>query len=256
VVALLPIAVVLLEPVAKRGYQWFFFHVGQPGLGVLDQDRGVAGASAFASFYGPLGVVLLLLGAVAPVLVARRGLPWLWAVLAAAPLIVLVVVVATIGYTHDGRYFMYPVALACAAMGLLFRERPVAWALVGIAVATVALTMHANDEKPPQSFAEPRWQVLTRVAGERNGEKAVIRFVEENVPRHDSIGLALRSHDWSYPFFGSSLTRAVRFVPAAAARPDQLDWLVVAPQTGRPGPRWRKALHTPDGWSVFSAASA
>ena len=62
---LTPLAMLGLAPLSQTGYQWLFFHVGRPDLGVLDQDRGFVGASALASFFGPLGLLLLIVAAIA-----------------------------------------------------------------------------------------------------------------------------------------------------------------------------------------------
>jgi hypothetical protein len=94
--------------------------------------------------------------------------------------------------------------------------------------------------------------VQTKVAGRTNGERDVIRFAAESIPARDSIGLDLRSRDWSYPFFGPKLERTVRFMPTG----DRLDWLVAAPTRPSPGVGWRRVFATGDGWRVYAAGRA
>jgi len=254
-VALVPLVVVGVAPLAKRGYQWIFFHLGRPELGTLDQDRGSVGASALASFYGPLGVLLVLAGLALPFAASKLGVrvPRALYVCGVAPVVGVVLVGATVGYdAFLGRYFMFPVALAAAAGALLLQVRPVAWGAVAIAATTVFLALRAYDEKPFDVWGKPRWWVQTKVAGRTNGERDVIRFAAQSIPSHASIALDLRSTDWSYPFFGPHLTRTVRLVPTT----ERVGWLVVAPTRPSPPKRWNRVFATGDGWRVFAAGRA
>ncbi len=255
-VALTPVAILFGGPVAKKGYQWIFFHIGRPDLGIIDQDRGFVGVSALASFYGPLGLLLLVSAAGIPFLPSRRWLPRVAVLCAATPAGFALLLVITIGYNHDGRYFMFPVALAAASAAAFFRLRPLAWGVVAVAATTMLLTLIANDEKPPKVWGEPRWQVQTQVAGRTNGEKDVIRFVDNAIPPRARIGLAIRPPDWSYPFFGSHLERTVRFIPPSGPAGRDLQWLIVAPtQTTRIG-AWTTVFRTSDGWRVLRRRGA
>jgi hypothetical protein len=253
-VALMPLALLVSEPIAKRGYQWVFFHLGRPDLGQFDQSRGVTGASEFASYFGPLGLLLLASVVVVPIAVARRYLPRVAVVFSAAPLLFAVVLAVSVTYEPWwGRFFAFPVALASAAAGLVLRVRPVAWAVLAIAATTVVLTVRANDEKPPSVWGKPRWWVETRV-GPGSGERDVIRFADESIPSHARVGLAISWRDWSYPFFGEQLKRTVRFVPSPSSAEGDLDWLVVAPAMSAPSSRWIRVLRTDDGWRVFRSS--
>lgn len=252
VVALLPLVILVAAPPLKRAYQWVFFHAGRPDLGVLDQDRGYVGASALASFYGPLGPLLVLSVAVVVILAARRRLPVLAAAFAAAPLIFLLTIAITLVYSpYWGRLFVFPVALAVAGASVLARVRPLAWGIAAVAAVTLALTLRANDEKPLSVWGEPRWQVQSQVGGRHNGELAVIRFFAQSVPLRAHVGLAIREVDWSYPFFGREFTRTIRFVPSTRSVDSDLEWLVVAPLRGAPGSSWRRIFAASEGWSVF-----
>lgn len=256
IVALTPLAVLLLAPTATRGYQWVWFHLGQPDLGIIDQDRGFVGASALASFFGPLGPLLLLSIAAVPLLIARTRLPRVALPLASAPLIYAVTMAAPGAYDpYLGRFFMFPVGLATAVAAATFRNRPLALGVSAVATTTLLLTLIANDEKPPSVWGQPRWKIQIQVAGRDNGEKSVIRFVEESIGPRAHIGLALRSQDWSYPFFGSNLRRKVSFVPKGESTARGIEWLIAAPGRSdwqrRNG--WTLALRTYDGWRVLKA---
>jgi hypothetical protein len=247
-VAVVPLLVLVLGPVALRGYQWIFFHLDERKVGLYDNRRGVTGASAAGSYYGPLGALLLV-----SVAAARGRLAVLFA---AAPLGLALILAITLGYDSLlGRYFMFPVALAAAAGAAFVRGRAAAWAVAAVAAVTLVLTLRANDEKPLSVWGEPRWWVQTRV-GPGSGEARVIRFAEESIPAHADVGLAIRSKDWSYPFFGPRLERTVRFVPRQGAPGSDLGWLIVAPARSAPGVGWSRVLRTEDGWRVFQRSSA
>ena len=253
-VALAPLAILVLGPLAKRGYQWVFFHLGRPDLGSIDQDRGVVGASALASYYGPLGLLLVLAALGVPFFAARLGVrpPRVALACALAPFVAAVVIGATVGYDEFlGRYFMFPVALAAATGGAFLQLRPVAWGAVAVAVTTLFLALRANDEKPPSVWGKPRWWVQTKVAGRTNGEREVVRFAAQSIPRHAAVTLDLRTTDWSYPFFGAEMTRTVRFVPERGGR-----WFVAAPGRPVPADGWRRVFATGDGWRVFALGRA
>ena len=44
----------------------------------------------------------------------------------------------------------------------------------------------------------------------------VFRFVDQQVPSHDSIALVLGPNEFSFPFFGPHLERRVELVPAGS----------------------------------------
>ncbi len=253
-VALSPIGVLAAERLSRRTYEWLFFHLGRPDLGTIDQERGVTGATALGSFYGPLGLFLVLSVVALVALVARRRLPRPGWGLLVAPLLFVAIVAVLFSYSSFwGRLFIFPVALAAACAGLAMRSRPLAWGVVAVAATTLVLTLRANDEKPPSVWGKPRWWVQIRVGPRDDGEGEAFRFAERSIPRNAHVGLAIDDRDWSYPFFGSSLDRTVRFAQVAAPQAD-LGWLVVGPAHARPGAAWRAALRTPDGWFVFRRA--
>lgn len=248
---LAPLAVIGLGSFANRGYRWLFFHLGRPDLGILDLERNVTGASPFVSFFGPIGLFLVASILAVPFLVARRGLPRVAVVFAGSPIVFAVALAAAVAYEPWwGRFFVFAVALAAAVAGAFVGDRWLAWGAVAVAVVTVGLSLRANEEKPLAVWGDQRWETQTRV-GPRNGEEQAIRFVEESVPRRARIGLAFRLVDWSYPFFGAHLERAIRFVPGERSPEPDLDWLVVAPTRTPPAVGWSQALRTGDGWRVL-----
>ncbi len=173
--------------------------------------------------------------------------------LATAPVVFALVLAATVAYEPWwGRFFVFPVALAAASAGVFLRTRALAWGVVAVAVTTLALSLRANEEKPLAVWGEPRWEVQTRV-GPRNGEVGAIRFAEQSIPPRARVGLAVRWLDWSYPFFGRRLERAVRFVPSTTSARRDLGWLVVAPTKGVPGAGWALVFRAQDGWRVFAS---
>ena len=162
------------------------------------------------------------------------------ALMAAAPLVSLVLVAATITYTpFHGRYFIFPVALSATQWGrILAWRRPIAAGCVGVAATTALLCLVHFYEKPagiqlledattPSIWGQPRWQAQSAI---RTEMEPVLRYLEENVPSSAHIGLAFAPDDWGYPPFGSKLTRTVSLVPSNGTVPTpHPDWLVVSP---------------------------
>jgi hypothetical protein len=257
-IAIAPLGVLVLAWLAKRGFQWFFFHVGRPDLGVMDQDRSATGASALGSYYGPLGALLLVAAVYVIVAVAQRRLPLVVGALAVAPFVFIATVAIAFSYSSFwGRLYVFPVALASAASAaLLVRHTAVTWGVAAIAGTTLLLTLRANDEKPLTIWGEPRAVIQTRVGpGKDSGETQVIRFVARSLPQRAHIGLAIEDRDWSYPFFGAQLERTVRLVRTTRSPPRDIRWLVVAPTRSTPDGSFRRVFHTSDGWSIYTAGS-
>jgi hypothetical protein len=257
-VAIVPLAVLLIAHVLKRGYQWIFFHGGRADLGVIDQDRSVTGASALGSYYGPIGFALLLASIVLVVFaVWRRRVSPAVGALAAAPVVLVATVAVAFSYSSFwGRLFVVAMAFAAAAAGRLVRGRALTWGVVAASAATVFLTLRANDEKPPAVWRLSRAAVQTRVGpGRDNGESTLIRWADTSLPRRAHVALAIEDRDWSYPFFGAHLDRTVRLVAAPGAAPRDVQWLVVAPGRGTAPGAWRRVVATPDGWAAYERRS-
>jgi hypothetical protein len=226
-------------------------------------------ASESFSWFGPLGLVLVTgVGVATAILVRRRSLSVLALLLAAAPLIWLVLVSVTIAYdTWQGRFFVFPVALSASLWGILLRRPPVAWACVAVGATTVALVFVNSLEKPSgvQLFADTsatsvwrseRWEVQSSGRPEMS---PVLWFLEERVPKEDAVALALGEDDFGYPAFGPHLERQVELVrEGSRGRGVRATWLVANPRRSPDIDTacWRVALDAPGRWKVFRRALA
>ena len=247
--ALIPFFVIALGPLAKRGYQYLLFHLGRPDLGVLDYGRDFYGANQMSTYYGPVGLAVLL--SVFVLVRMRRVIPRIAIVLAATPLLLVLSIAIFVGYSEtSGRFFVFAVALGTAAFALFLSSRPIIWAVVALSVPTLALTLRANVEKPLSVWGKPRKEVQTLLV-RGNEETRLIRFADESVPRRARLGLALDVHDLSYPFFDSHLERRVRFVSSTQTLLHDLDWLAVSPRRLPPRGLWQEVLRTPGGWRLY-----
>jgi hypothetical protein len=201
-------------------------------------------ASPFQSWYGPAGILLVLAGFwFVGVGLRRRAVPRVTLFLAIAPVVWLVLQAVTTFYSlWDGRYAMFGVALGAVVWGLVQPIRPLAWAATAIAVTAMALALVHYDEKPsgvnvlggsaPTSvWDRSRAQVLARWL--HPGETEVVATLEREAKKGQTIALAIRRKDVSYPYFGSRLDRRVDFVrhPTSTTllSPPRVEWLVTAP---------------------------
>jgi hypothetical protein len=206
-------------------------------LAFLGFDKHLTRASPFQSWYGALGLVLVIACFVLAWIGRRRGsLPRVVWVLALAPLIWLILQSITTFYSlWDGRYVVFGVALAATVWGLLLPYRPLAWAATAIGVTALALALVHYDEKPsgvnvlggsaPTSVWDlSRAQVLGTFL--HPGERQVVATLERQAAKGDTIALDIGREDVSYPYFGSRLDRRVEFVQGSVSTPA---WVVVAP---------------------------
>jgi hypothetical protein len=174
-------------------------------------------ASDTASWFGPLGFLLVVGVAIAAlVLVRRRALGHAGALAASAPVIWFVLVALTLTYhPWQGRFFIAPVALSAGLWGLSLRASALAWSAVALAGVTAFLSLDHFVEKPADSvWHEARWQVQSQHDPEIG---PVFRFVEQ-VPQHDAIAIALGPNEFSFPLFGPHLERRVELLPSLSTR--------------------------------------
>ncbi len=180
-------------------------------------------ASDTASWFGPLGFLLVLgAGTAALVLVRRRRLPRIAAVAATTPLLWFAVVALTLTYhPWQGRFFIAPIGLSAALWGLTLRARALAWSAVALAAVTALLSLDHFAEKPAgvrlldrtrtsSVWHLERWEVQSQ---HDPALAPIFRFLDLNVPRHDSIALALGPNEFGFPAFGPKLERRVELVP-------------------------------------------
>jgi Glycosyltransferase family 87 len=219
-------------------------------------------ASESLSWFGPLGLILVVGCGGAAVVLHRRGrLPAAALVLASAPLVWLALVSLSITYdVWQGRFFAYPVALSAALWGLVLRLRPAAWAAVAVGATTVTLALVNSLEKPsgvelfadrdtPSIWGMERWEQQSLG---RPSVAPVLRFLEERVPEDASIALALGEDDFGYPAFGPRLERKV--VLASGSDVPTAEWLLASPLGADVDPTcWRARLDSAGG-SVFERA--
>jgi hypothetical protein len=261
--ALVPLALPPVSYALWRVFAKLYRVLGSP-------DEGLPGAAWEAqtsageglSWFGPLGLLLVVgVGIATVVLVRRRELPTLALVLAGAPLAWFVLVSVTLAYDPwQGRFFMYPVALSAALWGLVLRVPSVAWAAVAISTAAASLSLSNSIEKPSglPVFAEggwaiwsmERWQVQSIIRAE---SRPVLEFLDQRVPQDDSIALALGGDDFGYPAFGRFFERRVELVPpGSSAREVTTQWLLANPERTSAIDRecWREAFRSETG-AVF-----
>jgi hypothetical protein len=273
-IALTPLAITLVG----RGWAWLGVEVweaaGRDDL--VDQLRGwrpsTVSDGAF-SWLGPIGVVLALGGIPVAVAGLRRDEVTRTAIaLGAAPLAALLLVSVTIAYQrYEGRYFIASFALCLATWGgFALRHRWVGTTVVALAVVTVFLTLVNSLGKPTgvkllagdpgrSIWAMATWQqqgILRSTPAERD-EVLTMRFVEEHVPTYASLGIALTSNSFGFPYFGPHLERMLAIVDDGDVLPENIEWLVASPGRNLLGCRdaWTRRRLGPYGWSVWRRTS-
>lgn len=263
VVAAVPLALLPFEHRLIRAYFKFWDTLGHRDLGNIDSGRDLTKSASNFSWYGPLGSVLLVAAAVLVIREVRRGrLDRMALASVIAPAYWLVAFAALLWYQDwIGRFFAFPIALAAATWGIVFRWRPVAWGVVAIAGTTLFLSL-ANDAKRPSGLQlleggkprsiwnTPRW---TGVAL-RDDYDAPIRFLDQRIPESADVGLAITPSEPVYPFFGRGLDRHVRFVyEQDRDAPDGVNWVFVRPDhpSSLCAEAWSVALRTKDGWRIM-----
>lgn len=271
--AALPLAFRAIDHELLHAYQKLWVSLDRPNLAFLGFDKHLTTASPFQSWYGPVGLLLVLGGFVLVWLAwRRRTVPKVAIVLALAPVVWLVLQAITTFYSiFDGRYVIFGVALAATVWGLLLPYRALAWAATAIAVTALALVLVHYDEKPsgvnalggpaPTSVWDlSRAQVLGRFL--HPGEREVVAALERGAHKGDTVALAIRREDVSYPYFGSRLDRRVVFTGdqrtgVVIKTPAGARWLVVAPgvSLGPPesqgaSPPW-KPVAGGHGWRLY-----
>ena len=174
--------------------------VGRDDLAV-SPGRDITLSASNVTWYGPLGLMLLVGGIALAAIAVRRGwAPRLALLFALAPVYWIAMLAALLFYQDAaGRFLMAPMALAGATWGLVLRWRPLAWGLAGDRVTAVALAV-LNDSKRPSGVALlerpapasywslPRWQAQ----GDELHVPDLVRFVDTRVP--DRRACRCRAH--------------------------------------------------------------
>ena len=263
-VAVMPVLVPTLRRYLDQAYVDLWRAVGRDDLAV-SPGRDITLSASNVTWYGPLGLMLLVGGIVlAVVAVRRRWIPGLGLVLALAPVYWIAMLAALLFYQDAaGRFLMAPVGLAGATWGIALRWRPLAWGLAGVAVTAVALAV-LNDSKrpsgvallerpaPPSFWSKPRW----RAQGDELHVPDLIRFVDERVPSDARLGLAITASDAGYPFFGRGLDRRLDLLAAGSRDAPRATWAFVSPGAASSAApalcgRWKPVAADSSGWRVY-----
>jgi hypothetical protein len=96
---------------------------------------------------------------------------------------------------------------------------------------------------PTSVWDQSRAQVLGRFL--EPGEREVVGALEQQARKGDTIGLAIRREDVSYPYFGERLDRRVVFDSTAPGS----DWIVAAP--GKLGRLTMRPVVDSHGWRLY-----
>jgi hypothetical protein len=217
-------------------------------VGRLD-SRGSSSVDEDTSFFGPLGVLLVLpLVAVFGIaFVRRRASPAEAALATAVPTYALLLAVT---YTYNvwvGRFMIAPVLLTMPLAAAVYRWRVVAAATALVGLATVLFASAFNVLKPTGlSGSTPVWDLPRSEAqtARRKPLAPVVATVDRVVPLHAVLGRSIGEDDPSYPFYGRSFGRRLVPLPARgvllAADRLGLDWVVSSRPVSIPrtGPRW------------------
>jgi 4-amino-4-deoxy-L-arabinose transferase-like glycosyltransferase len=263
-VVALPAAFVTLHEKLLTGYQRVWVDAGKPDLAFLGAEREAVPPSPFVSWYGALGVLLVIASVVVAVREVRRGaLRKAGLIFALAPVLYLAVIALGLGYTvFHGRYLMPAVALGAATWGLVLHVRALAWAAAVISVVTVTLAFVHYLEKPagfavlggdnpPSVWNESRVEVLAHSRAQ--GGSGPWRVLEQEAADGDTVALRIRQDDVSYPYFGADLDRRVVFVEDTGGLDAEADWLVVAPGLDADicAAGWRPRPTGEQGWRLY-----
>jgi hypothetical protein len=261
-VALLPLAFRPLYHELLRAYQKAWLELGERRLAFLGWNKHTTYASPFQSWYGPVGLLLLL---ACPILLRperrRNKLGRAAVVLAVAPLVWLLLQSITTVYTAtDGRYTIFAVALGASLWGLLLPLRPYAWGAAAAAITTLTLALIHYGEKPAGFYVlggpaptsvwnMSRAQLLSRRF--RPDEGSLLFTFEQEATKGQTVVLDI-SDEASYPYFGSHLDRYVLFFPAASTQLNQANWLVLSPGKHITLPSsWVQVKTGGSGWRLY-----
>jgi hypothetical protein len=230
-----PFVLLPLAKVGRSGFVHLYNGLGKPpGYLAIGDDitSSATVASDTASWFGPAG--FLLVTGFAVLILQRRGRRSSRLV-ALTPLVWLAMVALTLTYhPWQGRFFVFPLALAAVLWGKVLSRSATAWGISVLAATTAFLALVHYAEKPSGlRLFEPTngpsvWQ-MTRAQVQSQHDpplERVLQFFDESVPAHTSIALALGPNEFAFPFFGPQLTRRVVLVPdGSTARDLGAAWL-------------------------------
>jgi hypothetical protein len=194
------------------------------------------------AWFGPVFWVLLVAAVVACVLAAtgRRRRVLLTTALAAPALLFVLNAAAFVWDGARGRFFILGGALAASVFGLALRYRPVAWAGAAIGVTTLALSFVHYHARPMgielfEPIAEqtvwglPRWRAQQAIVPGDAAGLETARTLAETLPEDATVAIVAGRFWTMYAVMGKGPWRTIRFVPAGAPIPDDVDYVAVAP---------------------------
>ncbi len=262
-VGLVPVGLLPLARLLARGYTKLWHVLGRDDLAAIDPGRDITRAASNYSWYGPLGLLVVIGGAVVVAYwTHRRRIDRLAALFALAPIYWLLAFSGLFFYQqYAGRFFVVPIALAASTLAFVLRVRPLAWGITAVAVTTLALAL-VNDEKRPAGIRllEPQrrasiWTASRSVALSTDIHvSSLISYIDAELPANATVGLDVTPSDPPYIFFGPKLQRRLEFIGAAARDVPGAQWVFASPGATPPTlckSIWQAVAAKPSSWNVY-----
>jgi hypothetical protein len=245
--------VLVARKAADELYTRGWYRLGREDLSSLDPGdfSGRISATGY-TWYGPVGLVLVVASLVVVLVrLRRRGGSLTTLVLATAPLLTLVLLAAALAWNGAyGRLLFPAVALSAAVWGVVYpwRSGTVAIAVASTIVAVTSLVWWNKKPLGVRLLEPARGSVWTtpraKVQEVLDGSAPFLAFFEREVPADAHVAVA--SGLPPYSLFGPRLDRTIRALPDLD-RPVPGDWLVV--QRGvrpRCAASWRRVAGEPN----------
>jgi hypothetical protein len=217
--------------------------------GPLDMLEGF---DTMSSWYGP--VLLVVIAGALPLTVARarshgrRRAASLVAL--GSPLVFLCLVASTLVYDElRGRFFVFPVALALAAGGVVLAARPLAWIAVVLALVTLSVSLLAYS----RTWRSERWEAQAAKRRSEADDAAVFRAFAVDLPGRAKLAVVAQRDTFLYPLWDDGLERTVWFVAPGGVVPRDSEFVVVGPNADVPecALPWRRTLESASGWRIL-----
>jgi hypothetical protein len=202
------------------------------------------------SFFGPLGLVVVLPVVVVTLSKRRRNVRMSLATALALTLPLYVLALAFVYRWNPwiGRFLLTPCALVAPLFAEVYRTRRYAQIAAGVATASLFATLLFSETKPAGVGSAQSIWTMNRVQAQtikRRDMRPVLAAIAHCVPAHARLGYVLAEDDWDYPLFGTHFTRTLVRVdssrPFREAGNFDLDWLLIRRGLADPAsPGWSK----------------